>query len=228
MIHTSCGLLSVLVAGKLGRLHLGRTKLRLSTLSGQHCSENFVHHLECRDPSRRLPCVPLTASLVDRSRGPTSRAVHRAELLKGQSLDKICLYGSDENRLRRTPPDRPSLLNGLHQVYKKNDPASSSSFSDLASLSLVGSNVNQHRSLVSEGKRIIPDSHRPSNRVQPPTVLSLHMSHHLLLQSPPMSTSLSLITLPPEILLELASLLHDDYVSCCEMGTPHPLISLGL
>ena len=43
-----------------------------------------------------------------------------------------------------------------------------------------------------------------------------------------MCTPACLITLPTEILLEFASLLHDDHISRGEMETPHPLVSLGL
>jgi hypothetical protein len=36
------------------------------------------------------------------------------------------------------------------------------------------------------------------------------------------------ITVPSELLLEVAILLHNDHISSCEVGAPHPLMSFGL
>ena len=43
-----------------------------------------------------------------------------------------------------------------------------------------------------------------------------------------MAASTRFITLPKEMLLEVASLLHDDHVNRCAVGTPHPLMAFGL
>jgi hypothetical protein len=85
MVYPSYRLLSVLIAGELGRFHIGRNQLRLSILAGWHllAGELCVHHLDAEIRPADQPCVPLTASLVDGSQIPTSRTAHRVGLSEG-------------------------------------------------------------------------------------------------------------------------------------------------